>query len=152
MNCERVNIVKKDIYAYKEVLKENGYKLTSQRKAILKILMENKSEHLSCDDIFKITSVEHPEIGIATIYRTLQLFEELGMVYKLNFNDGFSRYELDLGTEEHHHHHLICLSCGKVIEVKVDLLDSLEQKIEKNDNFTIVDHNVKFYGYCSDCK
>lgn len=152
MNYERVNIVKMDIYAYKEILKENGYKLTSQRKAILKILMENKSEHLSCDDIFKITSVEHPEIGIATIYRTLQLFEELGMVYKLNFNDGFSRYELDLGTEEHHHHHLICLSCGKVIEVKVDLLDSLEQKIEKNDNFTIVDHNVKFYGYCSDCK
>lgn len=152
MNYERVNIVKMDIYAYKEILKENGYKLTSQRKAILEILMDNKSEHLSCDDIFKITSVEHPEIGIATIYRTLQLFEELGMVYKLNFNDGFSRYELDLGTEEHHHHHLICLSCGKVIEVKVDLLDSLEQKIEKNDNFTIVDHNVKFYGYCSDCK
>ncbi len=152
MNYERVNIVKMDIYAYKEILKENGYKLTSQRKAILEILMDNKSEHLSCDDIFKITSVEHPEIGIATIYRTLQLFEELGMVYKLNFNDGFSRYELDLGTEEHHHHHLICLSCGKVIEVKVDLLDSLEQKIEKNDNFTIVDHNVKFYGYCSECK
>ena len=152
MNCERVNIVKADIYAHKEILKENGYKLTSQRKAILKILMENRSEHLSCDDIFKITSVEHPEIGIATIYRTLQLFEELGMVYKLNFNDGFSRYELDLGTEEHHHHHLICLNCEKVIEVKVDLLDSLEQKIEKNDNFTIVDHNVKFYGYCSDCK
>jgi len=144
--------VKINIKKYEETLKNQGYKLTSQRKIILKALVDHKDEHLSCDDLFKIISEQNPDIGIATIYRTLQLFEELKIVYKLNFNDGFSRYELNLGTEEHHHHHLICLKCGKVIEVKVDLLDSLEEEIEKNDNFTIVDHNVKFYGYCSECK
>lgn len=147
-----MNIVKINIKKYEETLKNQGYKLTSQRKIILKALVDHKDEHLSCDDLFKIISEQNPDIGIATIYRTLQLFEELKIVYKLNFNDGFSRYELNLGTEEHHHHHLICLKCGKVIEVKVDLLDSLEEEIEKNDNFTIVDHNVKFYGYCSECK
>ena len=147
-----MNIVKIKIKKYEETLKNQGYKLTSQRKIILKALVDHKDEHLSCDDLFKIISEQNPDIGIATIYRTLQLFEELKIVYKLNFNDGFSRYELNLGTEEHHHHHLICLKCGKVIEVKVDLLDSLEEEIEKNDNFTIVDHNVKFYGYCSECK
>ncbi|HEY4544791.1 MAG TPA: Fur family transcriptional regulator [Tissierellaceae bacterium] len=144
--------MKINIKKYEETLKNQGYKLTSQRKIILKALVDHKDEHLSCDDLFKIISEQNPDIGIATIYRTLQLFEELKIVYKLNFNDGFSRYELNLGTEEHHHHHLICLKCGKVIEVKVDLLDSLEEEIEKNDNFTIVDHNVKFYGYCSECK
>ena len=149
---ERVNIVKIDINAYKETLKNEGYKLTSQRKAILATLIENKSAHLSCDDVFEYVSVDNPEIGIATVYRTLQLFEELKIVYKLDFDDGFSRYELNMGTEEHHHHHLICVKCGKVIEVKVDLLDTLEQEIEKKENFTIVDHNVKFYGYCGDCK
>lgn len=152
VNCERVNIVKNNIKKYEKTLKEQGYKLTNQRRKILDTLVEHMDEHLSCDDVFKLVSVENPEIGIATIYRTLQLFEELNIVYKLNFNDGFSRYELNLGTEEHHHHHLICLKCGKVIEVKVDLLDSLEEEIEANDSFTIVDHNVKFYGYCSDCQ
>lgn len=140
-----------DINKFEETLKSHNYKLTSQRKIILKALVHNKDEHLSCDDLFKIISEENPDIGIATIYRTLQLFEELNIVYKLDFNDGFSRYELNFGTEEHHHHHLICLDCGKVIEVMVDLLDSLEEKIQKNEDFTIVDHNVKFYGYCSEC-
>lgn len=146
------NIVKIDIEKYECILKENGYKLTEQRKVILRTLIEYHEEHLSPDDIFVITSKNFPDIGIATIYRTLQLFEELEIVYKVDFNDGYSRYELKLGAEEHRHHHLLCLKCGKVIEVKVDLLDSLEKEIESQESFTIVDHNVKFYGYCSDCK
>lgn len=152
MDYERVNIVKIDVKAYEAKLKKEGYKLTYQRKVILNTIIEHQEEHLSCDDIFNIITKEYPEIGIATIYRTLQLFEKLRIVYKLNFDDGFSRYELNLGTEDHHHHHLICLECGKVIEVKLDLLESLENEIEKEGIFTIVDHNVQFYGYCSDCK
>ncbi|NLN14534.1 MAG: transcriptional repressor [Tissierellia bacterium] len=143
--------MKKDLEAYKESLKREGYKLTYQREAILNAIVENKDEHLSCEDIYNIVSKDCPEIGIATIYRTLQLFEKLDIVYKLNFDDGYSRYELNHGTGDHHHHHLICLGCGKVIEVKLDLLDSLEKEIEKDGMFKIVDHNVKFYGYCSEC-
>ncbi len=115
-------------------------------------MIKHYSEHLSCDEIFNLVTEEYPEIGIATIYRTLQLFEKLNIVYKLNFDDGFSRYELNLGTGDHHHHHLICIKCGKVIEVKLDLLESLEAEIEKEGIFTIVDHNVQFYGYCNNCK
>ncbi len=152
MDYERVSIVEIDVSVYKDILKKEGYKLTYQRKAILNTVIKHYSEHLSCDEIFNLVTEEYPEIGIATIYRTLQLFEKLNIVYKLNFDDGFSRYELNLGTGDHHHHHLICIKCGKVIEVKLDLLESLEAEIEKEGIFTIVDHNVQFYGYCNNCK
>lgn len=140
-----------DINGYKNILQKEGYKLTNQRKDILRTLINNNTKHLSCEDVFNIVSIESPDLGIATVYRTLQLFEKLNIVYKINFDDGLSRYELNLGEENHQHHHLICLNCGKVIEVKLDLLESLENKIEKDGNFKIVDHNVKFYGYCKKC-
>jgi Fur family transcriptional regulator, ferric uptake regulator len=141
-----------DISNIKEKLQDSGYKLTTQRKAILNVILENQDEHLSCDEIYSIVGNDYPDLGIATVYRTLQLFEKLGVVYKLNFDDGCSRYELISDSKGHQHHHLICLGCGKVIEVKLDLLDALETEIEEEEHFTIVDHNVKFYGYCSDCK
>lgn len=141
-----------NINTIKENLHENGYKLTTQRKAILQVIVDNFNEHLSCDEIYNFVVDDNPKVGIATVYRTLQLFEKLDIVFKLNFNDGCSRYELSAGSENHHHHHLICLNCGKVSEVKLDLLESLEEEIEKEGQFTIVNHNVKFYGYCSECK
>ena len=106
----------------------------------------------SCEEIFNLVSVDYPEIGIATIYRSLQLFESLNIVAKVDFDDGFSRYEIKENTEDHHHHHLICLDCGKIIEVQIDLLESLEATIESQEEFAITDHNVKFYGYCKACK
>ncbi|WP_353096721.1 Fur family transcriptional regulator [Tissierella praeacuta] len=141
-----------DINIIKGKLQKEGYKLTTQRRAILKTIVDNQDEHLSCDEIYNIVRKEYPDLGIATVYRTLQLFEKLNIVYKLNFDDGCSRYELSTDSENHHHHHLICLNCGKVTEVKLDLLEALEEEIENEGQFTIVDHNVKFYGYCSECK
>lgn len=141
-----------DINKYKSLLRKNGYKLTYQRKAILNTIIENSHEHLSCEEIFNLASIDNPEIGIATVYRTLQLYENLNMVARVNFDDGFSRYEIKENTNEHHHHHLVCLNCGKVLEVQLDLLESLESTIEKQEDFSITDHNVKFYGYCKNCK
>lgn len=142
----------KNIESIKAKLQKEGYKLTTQRRAILKVIVDNNDKHLSSDEVFTIVREDYPELGIATVYRTLQLFEKLNIVYKLNFDDGCSRYELSAGSDNHHHHHLICLSCGKVIEVKLDLLETLEEQIESEGQFAIVDHNVKFYGYCSECK
>ncbi|EOC99946.1 Fur family transcriptional regulator [Caldisalinibacter kiritimatiensis] len=136
----------------KEKLKENGYKLTTQRRIIVDVIAENQGGHLSPEEIYDKVKDKYPEIGLATVYRTLQLLEELNIVYKLNFNDGCSRYELNTCSGDHHHHHLICLNCGKVIEVEVDLLENLEEEIEKEGEFKVVDHNVKFFGYCKDCQ
>lgn len=135
----------------KEKLKEKGFKLTTQRRGILDVIMENKNKHLSSEEIYDLVKRKYPEIGLATVYRTLQLFEELGLVYKLNFDEGRNRYEL-YQEDAHQHHHLICLKCGNVIEMEGDLLEDLEKLIEKTKNFEIVDHNVKFYGYCSNCR
>ncbi|WP_427339143.1 Fur family transcriptional regulator [Caloranaerobacter sp. DY30410] len=140
------------IESLKEQLKERGYKLTTQRRIILDVILENQGKHLSPEEIYERVRGKFPEIGLATVYRTLQLFEELNIIYKLNFNDGCSRYELNTNSGDHQHHHLICLNCGKVIEVQLDLLETLEEEIEKSGEFKIVDHNLKFFGYCKDCK
>lgn len=136
----------------KDKLRDEGYKFTQQRKAIFEAMLENSDKHLSCDDIFDLVREEQPEVGIATVYRTLQLFEKLRIVSKVDFDDGFSRYELGTEAEYHNHHHIICLNCGKIVEVQVDLLAALEDEIGKSEQFEIVDHNLKFYGYCSDCQ
>ncbi len=136
----------------KEKLREEGYKYTKQREIIFEAMLENFDKHLSCDDIFDIVRDDHPELGIATVYRTLQLFEKMSIVHKVDFDDGFSRYELSPGQGQLNHHHLICVNCGKVMEVKLDLLETLEEEIEKEEQFKILDHNVKFYGHCSECQ
>jgi Fur family transcriptional regulator, ferric uptake regulator len=140
------------IESLKDKLKEKGYKLTPQRRATLDTIMENKGKHLSTEEIYDMVKDKCPEIGLATVYRTLQLLDELDIISKINFDDGCSRYELNTHEDDHQHHHLICLKCGDVIEVEVDLMDALEEEIEKNYEFNISDHKVKFFGYCSKCK
>ncbi len=136
----------------KENLKNKGYKLTPQRRAILNSIMNSEDRHLTAEEIYDLVKVDCPEIGLATVYRTVQLLEELGVVSKLDLDDGCSRYELVMEGEEHQHHHLICNGCGKVIEVEGDLLDELEKNIENNYSFKILDHSLKFYGICEECK
>ncbi|WP_058485226.1 Fur family transcriptional regulator [Defluviitalea phaphyphila] len=136
---------------FKELLKEKGCKLTTQRRAVLDVLNEHSGEHLSTEEIYGYVKEKCPEIGLATVYRTVQLFEEIKIIDKLNFDDGCSRYELSSNEEDHHHHHLICEVCNKVMEVEEDLLEGLEEQIENKYNFKITNHKVKFYGICSKC-
>lgn len=136
---------------FKELLKEKGCKLTTQRRAVLDILNDHRGEHLSTEEIYEHVRKKCPEIGLATVYRTVQLFEQINIIDRLNFDDGCSRYELSIDGGDHHHHHLICESCGKVIEVEEDLLEELEERIENKYYFKIKNHKVKFYGICSKC-
>lgn len=137
----------------KERLKETGFKITPQRRAIVEILLKHKDKHLSSEEIYDLVRVECPEIGLATVYRTMQLLDDVGAISKLNLDDGCIRYELDLDdSDAHNHHHLICKNCGCIIEVKEDLLESIEEQIQKIYKFNILDHDVKFYGLCEDCK
>ncbi len=135
----------------KEKLKVKGLKLTPQRRATLEVLFNNQGQHLNTEEIYAIVKEKCPEIGLATVYRTLQLLDEMGLISKLNLDDGCSRYEFNNHDEDHQHHHLICQSCGAVIEVELDLLDQLEEAIEKEYRFRIKDHKVKFFGICSNC-
>ncbi|MCT8976922.1 transcriptional repressor [Clostridium sp. CX1] len=140
-----------DIERFKGNLKEKGYKLTPQRRAIVDVIIRNEGSHLTTEELYDLVKRECPEIGLATVYRTVQLLEALGVICKLDLNDGCSRYELIHEEENHQHHHLVCTNCGKVIEVQDDLLEVLENEIEGKYNFKIKNHSVKFYGICNEC-
>lgn len=135
---------------YQAKLIANNYKLTSQRKLILEVLIDNHGEHLNADDIYNIVREIDPDIGLATVYRTLELFCELNIIQQLDFDDSSKRYEIE--TEESHHHHLICERCEAVIEFNDAILESFEDDLEEKYNFMTTNHSIKFYGYCEECQ
>lgn len=141
-----------EIDKLKNNLKEKGYKLTPQRRAVLDIIIKNEGKHLTVEELYDQVKIDCPEIGLATVYRTVLLLDELKVVCKLDLNDGCSRYELVHETENHQHHHLVCTNCGKVTEVEGDLLETLENTIEEKYDFMIKNHSVKFFGLCKDCR
>jgi Fur family ferric uptake transcriptional regulator len=132
------------------------HRLTPQRRLVLEIFMENLERHLSAEELYQISREKGEEIGLATIYRTLELLEELGLLQKMNFGDGRSRYELVpmelLERNHHHHHHLICLTCASILEVEEDLLNQLEKVVEEKHSFQITNHYLQFFGYCPSCR
>lgn len=132
-------------------LQEKDYKLTPQRQVVVQALLNNVGKHLSAEDVYQMVKAKNPDIGLATVYRTLELLYDLGVLQKMDFGDGRSRYEFS-SEEQHHHHHLICVSCGKVEEFGDDLLDPLEEQVAERSGFRVTDHQVKFYGYCLDCQ
>ncbi|AZN40654.1 ferric iron uptake transcriptional regulator [Paenibacillus albus] len=136
----------------KQQLQSQGYKLTPQREATVRVLLENEEDHLSAEDVFMLVKDKAPEIGLATVYRTLELLSELHVVEKMNFGDGVARYDLRADNNKHHHHHLICVQCGTMSEILEDWLGPLEERLEKEYGFTVVDHRLDFQGVCASCK
>lgn len=136
----------------KQRLQERQCKLTSQRQLILQIFIDNAAEHLSAEDVHLLLKNKKNDIGLATVYRGLELLSEMDILHKIDFGDGKLRYEINSDESEHYHHHLICLKCGCVMEFADDLLESLEHDIELKNGFKIIDHQLKFYGYCRECQ
>jgi Fur family ferric uptake transcriptional regulator len=134
-----------------------GYRLTLGREAILEVLAKSE-KHLSAEDIYMKIHPRHPNIGLTTIYRTLDVLSSLGMVYKLDFGDGRARYELAEGPKAaHHHHHLVCTGCNRVIDYtdfvdeEIELLKETEKGLSKKYDFKITNHLIQFYGLCKEC-
>jgi Fur family ferric uptake transcriptional regulator len=136
----------------KKQLHSSSYKLTPQREATVRVLLENEEDHLSAEDVYLLVKEKSPEIGLATVYRTLELLTELKIVDKINFGDGVSRYDLRREGAEHFHHHLVCIECGSVNEIQEDLLEDVEATIEAKWKFLIKDHRLTFHGICQSCQ
>ena len=138
---------------FRKLLKERGLKLTRQRLLVFEVFEENPELHMTAEDIYEKLKAANPDVGLATVYRTVQLLFELGLIDKINLDDGFVRYEAG-GKEKnlrHHHHHLICNSCGRVFAFRDDMLEALEKQVMDTLGFQVVDHEVKLYGTCKDC-
>ena len=136
----------------KKQLHSSSYKLTPQREATVRVLLEHEEDHLSAEDVYLLVKEKAPEIGLATVYRTLELYTELKIVDKINFGDGVSRYDLRKEGATHFHHHLVCIECGSVEEIQEDLLEDVESIVEERWNFIIKDHRLTFHGICRNCQ
>lgn len=118
-----------------------GIKMTEQRRIILQVLT-SAADHPSVEVVFERAKALDPSVSMATVYRTLNLLDELELVQRHEFKENFSRFELNAT----HHHHLIDLETGKVIEFQNQELELLKQKIARDLGYDLVDHTLELYG------
>ena len=120
----------------------SGMKMTEQRRVIAKVLSES-GDHPDVEEVHRRAEGIDPNISIATVYRTVRLFEEAGIIEKHDFGDGRARYE-EFSRE--HHDHLIDINTGKVIEFHNDEIEALQREIARRYGFKLVGHSLKLYG------
>lgn len=130
------------------VLKQGGYKLTSQRRAIVAEIASSH-EHLTPAAIYGRVHENYPHIGLVTIYRTLEILAELGLVCEVH--RGESRGYL-LTRPMGHHHHLVCSGCGRVVDFKECDVTELANKLSRQTGFEIDSHILEFSGRCRQCQ
>ena len=129
-----------------QILRSRGYRLTNQRRAIVRELENGR--HLSAEEMYDHLRGEHPELGLSTVYRTLDLLTELGIARKDDFGEGYSRYEL---ATERMHHHARCEECGRVIEFNEELMEYLALQVERETGFVTDWHEITLHGRCAEC-
>lgn len=120
---------------------EAGLKMTGQRRVILKVL-DISQDHPSVEDVYERAKDMDKSISIATVYRTLSLLDELDLVIRHEFQEGYSRYEVNWD----HHHHLVDLETGKVVEFQNEELEQLKIKIAEDLGYELIDHRLELYG------
>ncbi|MCG8499331.1 MAG: transcriptional repressor [Firmicutes bacterium] len=135
---------------FNNILQTWGYKPTTQRQAVLEVILKNQDKHLSAEEVFAETKKTNPRIGLATVYRTLQLFEKVGVLQHISLDDGCMRYEMADPEQKYEHQHLICEVCSDVIEIREDMAFFAE-KVFLQKGFRITTHQVKAFGICKKC-
>ena len=128
-------------------LKEAGLKVTSPRLKVLEVLKATPDQHVSAEELYKMMIEQDEEIGLATIYRVLNQFDDAGIVTRHHFEGGKSVFEL---SDKHHHDHLVCLKCGRVIEFEDEVIEERQLKISEKYNIKLTHHSLYLYGECND--
>jgi Fur family ferric uptake transcriptional regulator len=132
-----------------------GCRMTAGRETVISVLQSTK-EHLSADEIFIKAREINPDIGLTTVYRTLERLSGMAEVHRLNSGDKRARFEL-ADNEKGHHHHLVCTKCNKILDYddfiddEMKLLKDTEKKLSKKYSFKINSHLIQFYGTCDKC-
>jgi Fur family ferric uptake transcriptional regulator len=121
---------------------DKGLRMTEQRRVIARVLSD-ASDHPDAEELYRRASAIDPHISIATVYRTVKLFEDAGILERHDFRDGRSRYE---EVPEAHHDHLIDVQSGNVIEFRNDEIEALQRRVAEELGFELVDHRLELYG------
>lgn len=135
-----------DLNAY---MLKRGLRSTEQRRLIIDTFFE-VHEHITIDSLLKLVREVDGRVGYATVYRTMKLLSESGVVQEHKFGDGFTRYEL--ADDDAHHDHLVCLECSKIIEFEEPQIEVLQAKVAKRYGFVVRAHKHEMYGVCGDCQ
>ncbi len=125
-----------------ELCVERGMRMTEQRRVIARVL-EASADHPDVEELYRRSSAVDARISISTVYRTVKLFEDAGIIERHDFRDGRSRYET---VPDEHHDHLIDLKNGQVIEFHSPEIEALQERIAREHGFKLVDHRLELYG------
>jgi Fur family ferric uptake transcriptional regulator len=129
-------------------LRKKGYKLTPQRVAVIDTIL-SRNDHITAAQLHEQLHQTHPEIGLVTVYRTLQILHELGLICELHAIGNCPTYTV---SNSRHHHHLICSDCGKVVDFTGHNLASIETRLARESGFKIDNHVLEFVGVCHTCQ
>ena len=121
---------------------DKGMRMTDQRRVVARVL-SNSQDHPDVEELYRRSAAVDPHISIATVYRTVRLFEEAGIISRLDFRDGRSRYE---EAPDHHHDHLIDMKTGEVVEFMDEEIERLQALIAQRLGYRLVDHRLELYG------
>lgn len=127
---------------------QKGLNVTSQRKIIAEAFFELPGHH-SLEEFYQHIIKKDSGIGQTTVYRTLKLLCDAGLATEIQFSDNITRYEI--AWHKCHHDHLICIKCGKIVEIYDSRIENLQKEIAASNGFTLTGHSHNLYGYCSQC-
>ena len=130
-------------------IEEKGLRHTKQREAIVDAFF-SADRHITAEELFNAVKRKNPEIGYATVQRNLNLLYESGLAEEIKIGKQKTKYEQKLGGR--HHDHLICVKCGRLIEVNDEKIEKLQDKLAKANNFIPIKHKLEIYGICGSCK
>jgi len=133
---------------FSQYLRENGKLYSKQREQILDIFLKTE-QHPTIDDLHDLVKKRHPKIGLATVYRTMEVICDAGLARKVDFGGSIKRYEHKY--KHQHHDHLVCLKCGRIIEVMSPGIEKLQERPAKKHKFSAVRHRMEIFGICSSC-
>jgi Fe2+ or Zn2+ uptake regulation protein len=132
----------------RDALRAAGRRLTSQRRLILEVL-EESDEHLDAEALYEQVRVRDPDVSLATIYRTLAVFKEVGLVEEHRLGEEHGHYETVLDEP---HYHFTCLGCGEVIEFDAPLVIRIEQELSEREGVRVTSTHLHMSGYCARCQ
>lgn len=130
-------------------MSQHGLKSTRQRSLIIDTFF-NTGGHLSVEELWSKVRGQDSRVSVATVYRTMKLLSESGLVHARNFGDGQTRYEVAVGR--HHHDHLICTSCGTIVEFENDRIEAMQDAVARKHGFKVTSHKMELYGLCRNCQ
>jgi Fur family ferric uptake transcriptional regulator len=130
-------------------LRQRSRKVTGPRQAILETL-RTRRRPMSNKEIF--AALPKGDCDLATVYRSMHLLEDVGMVKRFDLGDGAARYELLEEGDDGHHHHLVCTRCDQIVEIDHCLMTEMEDQIARRNGFKAVTHRLEFFGICPDCQ